>query len=130
MTIMIPDSLRDAEINIGVDMPQPEIRMEKRKDGSISLSAYYDMCDISEFAWSVAKELNDDIEKALIEDLLELNGYIKELTCTFSKHEKAGDPYPTCSACGYEAAREECEDYVGVVYYEKRHCPNCGAKVV
>ena len=127
---MIPDSLKDAEINIGVDMPQPEIRMEKRKDGSISLSAYYDMCDISEFALSVANELHDYIEKALIEDLLELNGYIKEITCTFSVYKTGDEHYPTCSVCGYEAAREECEDYVGVVYYEKRFCPNCGAKVI
>lgn len=130
MTIRIPDSLRDAEINIGVDMPQPEISIEKNKDGSMSLSAHYDMCDISEFAWRVAEELNDDIEKAFIEDLLELNGYIKEITCTFSVYKTGDEHFPTCSACGYEAAREECEDYVGVVYYEKRHCPNCGAKVV
>lgn len=54
----------------------------------------------------------------------------EERTCTFSVYQTGDDHYPTCSACGYEAAREECEDYVGVVYYEKRHCPNCGAKVV
>lgn len=128
MTIRIPDSLRDAEINIGVDMPQPEIRMEKGKDGSISLSAYYDMCDISEFAWHVAKELN--VEKALIENLLELNGYIKERTCTFSIHENHADPYPTCRACGYETKLEECEVWVGEITYEKNYCPNCGSKVI
>ena len=54
----------------------------------------------------------------------------EERTCTFSVYQTGDDHYPTCSVCGYEAAREECEDYVGVVYYEKRFCPNCGAKVV
>lgn len=131
MTIRIPDSLRDTKINIGVEIPQPEISIEKNKDGSMSLSAHYDMCDISEFAWCVAKELNDDIEKAFIEDLLELNGYIKDRTCTFSKHEKAGDPYPTCSACGYETDWHECEWYFDDTFeYKKNFCPNCGSKVI
>lgn len=53
-----------------------------------------------------------------------------ERTCTFSVYQTGDEHFPTCSACRYEAAREECEDYVGVVYYEKRFCPNCGAKVV
>ena len=53
-----------------------------------------------------------------------------ERTCTFSVYQTGDEHFPTCSACGYEAAREECEDYVGVVYYEKRFCPNCGAKAV
>ena len=51
-------------------------------------------------------------------------------TCTFSVYKTGDDHYPTCSACGYEAAREECEDYVGVMFYEKRFCPNCGSKVI
>lgn len=54
----------------------------------------------------------------------------EERTCTFSVYQSGDEHFPTCSECGYEAAREECEDYVGVVYYEKRFCPNCGAKVV
>lgn len=118
MTIRIPDSLRDTEINIGVEIPQPEIRMEKNKDGSMSLSAHYDMCDISEFAWCVAKELNDDIEKAFIEDLLELNGYIKERTCkaVFNGTHRGYNPRLYCSECGTEL--------VG------KYCYECGAKVV
>lgn len=54
----------------------------------------------------------------------------EERTCTFSVYQPGDGYFPTCSSCGYEAVREECEDYVGVVYYEKRFCPNCGAKVV
>lgn len=53
-----------------------------------------------------------------------------ERTCTFSVYQSGDEHFPTCSACGYEAAREECEDYVGVMYYEKRFCPNCGARLV
>lgn len=53
-----------------------------------------------------------------------------ERTCTFSEYQTGDEHFPTCSECGYEAAREECDDYVGVLYYEKRYCPNCGAKVI
>ena len=71
---------------------------------------------------------DDQVDKIKSDILKELE--LPERTCTFSVYQTGDDHYPTCSACGYEAAREECEDYVGVVYYEKRHCPNCGAKVV
>ena len=67
---------------------------------------------------------------ALLYRLADLIEPEQERTCTFSVYQTGDDHYPTCSVCGYEAAREECEDYVGVVYYEKRFCPNCGAKVV
>lgn len=69
-----------------------------------------------------------DVElKDRLADLIEPE---PERTCTFSEYQTGDEHFPTCSSCGYEAAREECEDYVGVVYYEKRYCPNCGAKVV
>lgn len=127
MTIRIPDSLRDAEINIGVEIPQPEISIEKNKDGSMSLSAHYDMCDISEFAWHVANELNDDIEKAFIEDLLDLNGYIKERTCRAEQdYDAMEDGIPDCRiwrcSCG------EAFPYWRGCFPE--YCPNCGSKVI
>ena len=129
MTIRIPDSLRDAEINIGVEIPQPEIRMEKGKDGSISLSAYYDMCDISEFAWRAAKELNDDIEKAFIEDLLDLNGYIKERTCRMEYDKNKRGVY--CSHCGERMDVYTWEHHVdGTAGYLYPFCYWCGAKVM
>ena len=54
-----------------------------------------------------------------------------ERTCTFSKCEKSGDPYPTCSACGYETDLHECEWYMDDAFeYEKKFCPNCGARVM
>lgn len=57
--------------------------------------------------------------------------FVPERTCTFSKREKIGDPYPTCSACGYETDWHECEWYMDDTFvYEKPFCPNCGAKVV
>lgn len=138
MAIRIPeslrDALRDAEINISVELPNPKTATKADKDGSLSLSVSYDIGEIYKTASNVANAINDAIDNAVIEELLELNGYVKgcseERTCTFSVYKTGDDHYPTCSACGYEAAREECEDYVGVVYYEKRHCPNCGAKVV
>ena len=125
MTIRIPDSLRDAEINIGVEIPQPEISIEKNKDGSMSLSAHYDMCDISEFAWHVANELNDDIEKALIENLLELNGYIKEITCEFYSQACGKRRCKRCGAFVSVDSVWDCSSLIPV-----RYCPNCGAKVI
>ena len=69
-----------------------------------------------------------DVElKDRLADLIEPE---PERTCTFSVYQTGDEHFPTCSVCGYEDAREECEDYVGVVHYEKRFCPNCGAKVV
>lgn len=51
--------------------------------------------------------------------------------CTFNKHEKISDNYPTCSACGYEADWHECEPYGYSGYeYKKNYCPNCGARVI
>lgn len=74
-----------------------------------------------------------DAESGTAEDIMRRLADLiepEERTCTFSVYQTGDEHFPTCSACGYEAAREECDDYVGVVYYEKRHCPHCGAKVV
>lgn len=102
MAIRIPEALRDAEINISVELPKPKIATKADKDGSVSLSASYDMGEIYELARRAANELNEKVENAVIEELLELNGYVKgcsaERTCT-SK-------------------------------YENKYCPNCGSKVV
>ena len=75
-------------------------------------------------------EYIDGFDNRCVDRLADLIEPEPERTCTFSVYKTGDEHLPTCSACGYEAAREECEDYVGVVYYEKRHCPNCGAKVV
>lgn len=57
--------------------------------------------------------------------------FVPERTCTFSKHEKICDNYPTCSACGYEADWHECEPYgYSGFEYEKNYCPNCGSMVI
>ena len=74
-------------------------------------------------------ECIDGFEPRCVERLADLIEP-EERTCTFSVYQTGDGQFPACSVCGYEAAREECEDYVGVVYYEKRHCPNCGAKVM
>ena len=54
-----------------------------------------------------------------------------ERTCTFSVKEKDGDPYPTCSECGYETDFGELMWYFDNTFkYENKYCPNCGAKAV
>ena len=54
----------------------------------------------------------------------------EERTCTFSVYQTGDEHFPTCSVCGYEAAREEWEEYVSGMLYEKRFCPNCGSKEI
>lgn len=53
-----------------------------------------------------------------------------ERACEFSTYMKDGDPYPTCSACGYESDAYECRWlFDGSMEYSGKFCVNCGARV-
>lgn len=118
MTIRIPEALRDAEINVSVELPKPKIATNADKDGSLSLSASYDMGEIDKLARNAARALNEEVDSKIIEELLELNGYVKERTCKYIWDKR--DRVWKCSECG---GPEPSSDRVN-------YCCDCGAKVV
>lgn len=133
MAIRIPESLRDAEVNISVDLPKPKITTKADKDGSLSLSASYDMGEIDKLARRAAKELNEKVENAVIEELLELNGYVKgcsmERTCRMEYDNSKHGVY--CSHCGERMDVYTWEHHVdGTAGYLYPFCYWCGSKVV
>lgn len=130
MAIRIPeslrDALRDAEINISVELPNPKIATNADKDGSLSLSAPYDIGEIYKTASNVANAIYEAVDNAVIEELLELNGYVKgcsaDRTCQQVLTECNDGLMPpftaSCSECGANWG------------YTPKYCPECGAKVV
>lgn len=136
MAIKIPeslrDALRDAEINISVELPKPKIATNADKDGSLSLTASYDTGEIYKTASNVANAIYESVDNAVIEELLELNGYKKgcsaDRTCRMKKKESKYvlSGWWECDECGivYPPCNEE------IALWALRYCPHCGAKVV
>ena len=133
MAIRIPESLRDAEINVSVDIPKPKITTEANKDGSLSISASYDMGEIDKLTRNAARALNEEVESSIIEELLELNGYVKgcsaESTCRMEYNKIKRGVY--CSHCGARMDVYTWEHHVdGTAGYLYPFCYWCGSKVV
>ena len=139
MAIRIPeslgDALTDAEINISVDLPKPKITTKADKDGSLSLSASYDMCEIDKLARNAARALNEEVESSIIEELLELNGYVKGCSAERTCHMEPTFIGPAtlfnmqeyeCGECGKSTFSQVFGDDEDVPKY----CSECGAKVV
>lgn len=135
MAIRIPeslrDALRDAEININVELPNPKIATKEDKDGSLSLSASYDIGEIYKTASNVANAIYEAVDNAVIEELLELNGCVKgcsaDRTCRAEQdYDMMEDGITDCSiwrcSCGYA--------FPFWRGYKPPFCPQCGAKVV
>ena len=135
MAIRIPESLRDAlkdaEIIISVELPNPKIATKADKDGSLSLSASYDIGEIYKTASNVANAIYDAVDNAVIEELLELNGYVKgcsaDRTCKVEQdYDAMEDGIPDC-----RIFRCSCGDSFPFWRGCKPiFCPNCGARVV
>lgn len=136
MAIRIPeslrDALRDAEINISVELPNPKITTKADKDGLLSLSASYDIGEIYKTTSNVANAIYEAIDNVIIEELLVLNGYVKgcsaDRTCRMNKKESKYvlSGWWECNECGivYPPCNEE------IALWALQYCQRYGAKVV
>lgn len=135
MVIRIPeslrDALRDAEINISVELPNPKIETKADKDGSLSLSASYDIGEIYKTASNVANAIYEAVDNAVIEELLVLNGYVKG--CSADRTCKAELDYDAMEDGVPDCRIWRCSCGEAFPYWRGCNpifCPNCGAKVV
>lgn len=131
--IKLPDSLINSQYKIEAFVPEPKVLTKKNENGSFSLSVEYDVDAVSKMCKQVAHDMCEQFDKAIIEELLELNGYVKERTCHTKATNKARYPF-VCSECGCVVAYET--GNMSNIYVPPsnavllNYCPNCGAKVV
>lgn len=128
--IKLPKDFIAAGYEFDAAIPSAKFETARTPEGSFVFRAGYGMNEIEEFTRQFAHEMNKKVEAAIMDELLRLNGYVPERTCTFSECW-GDDPLPTCSACGWKAEEEDCVfgSDMKIKYYGK-FCKECGAKVV
>ena len=121
MAIKVPDNFRPSDYGVEISIPKPDMECRKNEDGSFSLYAVY-TCDISDSVREAAREIYEKMEADLIDELLRLNGYVPERTCTRERTEQYEFGIYDYLSCGHVSMRQ-CSEAT-------RYCAHCGAKVV
>lgn len=128
MAIKLPEELIGS-IEFDSSLPEMKMSSHKNEDGSMSITYGYDAYAIHDYVNMIAREMNEKIEGALMDELMTMNGYAKEKT-TYVDHMKSGTLYDvyryTC--CGYEHSESRTD--AGASEIPMNFCPSCGAKVV
>lgn len=129
MAIKLPKELIESGYKFEACIPAPRFEMEKNANGSISCFAKYDTSELFDLPQRIARDINEKIDAALIDELLRLNGYVPEKTCRMEYSKERGGVF--CSNCGEEMNAYTCEWYdAEPIEYSYPFCYECGAKVV
>ena len=120
--IKLPKDFIAADYNFDFAIPKAKIETKRMPGGSFVLRAGYETNEIEEFVQHAAREMNEKVEAAIMDELLRLNGYVPERTCHSVVVECNDGLQPP-----FRVFCSECEDEWG---FTPVYCPNCGAKWV
>lgn len=123
MAIRLPKEIIESGLRLDTAIPKPIVDTKKNKDGSIGFCARYDFSVIDRFAKEAAHEINEKLEKALMEELMAMNGYVPERTCRIIARYEAR----TREGIGRESVELSCGH---MVERHSKFCSQCGSKVV
>ena len=115
MVVKLPKEIIESDIKLESSLPEMKVCSHKNEDGSMSITYGYDVSAIDSYIKIMAREMNEKIESALIDELMTMNGHVKERTCRIDRRVPDA---PFCSECAYDWD----DDW--------NYCPNCGAKAL
>ena len=126
--IKLPKDFIDEGYKFDIAIPTAKIETARIPEGSFDLRVWYETNEINEVAKQAAREMNEKVEAAIMDELLRLNGYVPERTCRMDLNfDYDGD----CPAYYRDFVCSKCKD--DFIYYKHsriNYCPHCGAKVV